>query len=202
MSESRAGSVTSRMHRLAAGDADAEHWLMERYFERVCAMARRQLPAGRQRAADEEDVALTVMRNVLRGVRAGTFQRLDTRNDLHQILAVLTRRKTIDFYRRLSVRPENRTGSRSGSDSERDLLSGLLSREIPPELLAEIRDDFRVLLETIDGHGLCLKEIALARLEGRSVNEIAESLDLLPHTVYRRLQLIRERWRERRGRAE
>jgi DNA-directed RNA polymerase specialized sigma24 family protein len=53
-------SVTQWLDRLKAGDPDAAQKLWERYFGRLVGLARKKLRAVPRRAADEEDVALSM----------------------------------------------------------------------------------------------------------------------------------------------
>src|SRR5436309_4156959 len=94
---SSAGSVTTWVGRLRAGDGAAAQRLWERYFRRLVGLARERLRGLRRRAADEEDVALSAFDSFCRGVGQGRFPRLDDRNNLWELLVVITARKAIDL---------------------------------------------------------------------------------------------------------
>src|SRR5689334_15784627 len=50
-------SVTHLIGRARAGDEGAAQKLCDLYFERLAGLARKQLPRGERRVADEEDIA-------------------------------------------------------------------------------------------------------------------------------------------------
>ncbi len=63
-------------------------------------MASRKLGDLPRRVADEEDVVLSAFHDFLRGVEEGRFTRLDDREDLWQVLVMLTERKAIGLRRK------------------------------------------------------------------------------------------------------
>ena len=95
------GSVTVWLQRLKGGDrGEAVTRLWEKYFVRLVELARNHLRTRTRPAADEEDAALSAFDSFVRAVAAGRFPKLDDRNDLWQVLFVLTTRKTIDLITR------------------------------------------------------------------------------------------------------
>ena len=77
------------------GDAAAAGPLWEAYFARLVAVARGRLRAAPRAAADEEDVALSAFDSFCRGVEGGRFPRLGDRDDLWQVLFVITDRRAL-----------------------------------------------------------------------------------------------------------
>jgi hypothetical protein len=65
---SPAGSVTTWVEQLRAGDHAAAQRLWQRYFPRLVGLARRRLQGVSRRAADEEDVAFSAFHSLSRGV--------------------------------------------------------------------------------------------------------------------------------------
>src|SRR5436190_22795008 len=112
---SASGDVTHWLRRLRAGDRQAVQGLWERYYRAVIALARRRLGDLPRRAADEEDVALSAFDSFCRAAEQGRFPRLEDRDDLWQVLAMLTKRKAADL--RQSERRQKRGGGlvRGGS---------------------------------------------------------------------------------------
>src|SRR5437763_11236120 len=91
------GSVTIWLGRLKAGDRDeAVARLWEAYFRRLVGLARGHLKNRPRGPADEEDVALSAFDSFVRAAEAGRFPRLDDRDDLWQVLLVVTSRKAAD----------------------------------------------------------------------------------------------------------
>src|SRR6516165_10866377 len=102
------GSVTCWITQLKAGERAAAQPLWEGYFRQLVARARRQLQGVPLRAADEEDVALSAFDSFCRAAENGRFPDLSDRDDLWQLLLLLTDRKAIDLARR------ERSGKRGG----------------------------------------------------------------------------------------
>ena len=87
------GSVTRWIGELKAGDRQAAQKLWERYFQRLVGLARKKLRGAKWHAADEEDVALSAFDTFCRGAENGRFPRLDDRDNLWNVLVLLTARK-------------------------------------------------------------------------------------------------------------
>ncbi len=111
------GSVTHWIHQLKAGDSDAAHQLLGRYYRRLIALARKKL-RGSRRAADEEDVVQNAFAAFCRRARLGQFARLDDRNDLLRLLLVITARKAIDQRMKENCGKRGRGGARRLGVSE------------------------------------------------------------------------------------
>ena len=92
-------SVTVWIEQLKAGDAAAAAPLWQGYFRRLVGLARQMLGAAPRGVADEEDVALSAFDSFCRGAAEGRFPRLDDRDDLWQILMMLTARKALRLLR-------------------------------------------------------------------------------------------------------
>jgi DNA-directed RNA polymerase specialized sigma24 family protein len=190
------GSVTRWLAPLQAGDETAVGQLWQRYFSRLVGLARLKLRAAPRRAADEEDVALSAFDSFCRQAEAGQFPQLSDRDSLWRLLAVVTARKAFRL-----IRDENRAKRGGGvvTQTEADqgegrtaLMEQVLSREPTPELAAEVADECRRLLDALGDREL--QQIALWRMDGESVEEIAARLGYAPRSVKRKLQLIRQLW--------
>src|SRR5262245_1769616 len=92
-------SVTRLVGMLKDGHGEAAQRLWEAYFGRLVALARAKLRGIPLRAADEEDVALSAFDSLCRRAEAGRFPRLADRDDLWQLLFVITVRKALDLVR-------------------------------------------------------------------------------------------------------
>jgi hypothetical protein len=88
----QATSVTEWLHDLKAGSSNAAQKVWERYVEQVARVANRRLGGRPRRAADEQDIAQEAFASLFRCAKAGRFPRLDDRNDLWQVLVMLTDR--------------------------------------------------------------------------------------------------------------
>lgn len=183
------GSVTSWIHALTEGNDDVAQNLWERYFGRMVELARNKLRASVRRAADEEDVALSAFHSFCQAATAKRFPRLANRDDLWQILVMLTARKALD-QRKHDQRKKRAEASTKPLDDA--ALGSIIGEDPDPAFAALIADEFRNLLEKLGDPEL--KQIALRKLEGYSNDEIAAQLDCTVRTVGRRLAMIRDLW--------
>lgn len=162
--------------------------LWNRYLRDLLGVARNKLGATPKAVADEHDVAVTAFMALLDGVQRDRFSRLNDRNDLWQVLVMLTERKA--FSQRRAQRAQKRGGGRSPQQIPLDLASP----EPTPELAVGLAEEYhRRLAELPDD---LEREIAVKRLQGYSNRQIAESLDIPLRTVERKLNLIRRTWSE------
>src|SRR5262245_22975274 len=91
------GSVTRWISLLKDGDPHAAQELWQAYWHRLVALARTRLRSTPRGVADEEDVALSAFDSFCRRAARGRFPRLDDRDDLWQLLLLLTARKAINL---------------------------------------------------------------------------------------------------------
>jgi DNA-directed RNA polymerase specialized sigma24 family protein len=182
---------------LANGDDAAAQRLWERYYGQLVQFAARKLPAAARRAADEEDVALSAFDSFCQGVQRGRFPRLSDEGDLWRVLVVITARKAADLAQH--QRRQRRGGGQVRGDSAfAGGASGdggweqVVGNEPTPEFSCQVRDELEQRLVQL-GDPL-LQQIALAKLEGHTNEEIARLLNVVPRTIERKLVLIRRRW--------
>jgi DNA-directed RNA polymerase specialized sigma24 family protein len=196
---SPADSVTHWLALLRAGDHAAAQPLWEAYCRRLAALASHHLRGAPRRAADEEDVALSAFASFCRGVKEGRFPQLRDSDDLWSLLAVITARKA---WRLLENEGRQKRGGGKviaeadlrGSDAEARGLAQVLGREPSPAFAAQVADECRRLLDRLGDPEL--RSIALWRMEGYSVEEIARGLGCRARTVQRRLCVIRTLWEQ------
>jgi DNA-directed RNA polymerase specialized sigma24 family protein len=199
------GSVTFWVGQLKDGDAAAAQKLWERYFHRLVGLARTKIHGAPRRMADEEDVALSAFDSFCRGAENGRFPRLTDRDDLWRLLVVITVRKALDHV--IYERRQKRGGGAVLGESallnwatSEDGVHGMeqvLGSEPTPVLAAQLAEEFSRLLDCLQDAQLRL--IALWKMEGQTVDDIAQRLGCVPRTVERKLRLIRSLWAERGG---
>jgi DNA-directed RNA polymerase specialized sigma24 family protein len=180
-----AGSVTRWLGPLQGGDPAAAQELWQRYFQRLVELARvrlRQVPLG---IADEEDLALSAFDSFCRRAEQGRFPELMDRDSLWRLLAVITARKASHL-----LRDESR--QKRAGQGDADMVESLVSREPSPELAAQMTEEYERLLHLLGDDQL--RHVAVWRLEGYSVPEIAIRAGCAPRSVKRKLQLIRTLW--------
>ncbi len=192
-------TITHWITHLKQGDDDAAEKLWARYFHRLVGLARTRLRGAPRRAADEEDVALSAFHSLCRGAERDRFPNLHDRDSLWPLLVVLTVRKACNLVtheQRLKrggghVRSEEELHAMSDESAG---LDRFLSEDPDPAALAMLNEQCQILLEQLDADQ---RAIAMARLEGRTVKEIAAQLGCGLRTVERRLKLIRLIWQDR-----
>jgi DNA-directed RNA polymerase specialized sigma24 family protein len=195
---SSSGSVTHWLGLLRTGEAAAAQALWEGYFRRLVGLARTRLQGVPRRAADEEDVALSAFDSFCRGAEQGRFPRLADRDDLWQVLVLLTARKASRF--RNHERRQKRGGGKvqaetdlAAGEPEADaVLAAVVGPEPTPAFAAQVAEECRRLLGALPEDDL--RAIALGKMEGQSNEEIAGRLGCAPRTVQRKLGRIRSLW--------
>jgi DNA-directed RNA polymerase specialized sigma24 family protein len=186
------------LEQLKAGNPAAAGPLWERYFARLVTLARARLRAAPRAAADEEDVALSAFDSFCRRAAAGRFPRLDDRDDLWQVLLVITARKAAALARhegrakRGGGRVVQASAAGAGDSSVADVLAGLAGGEPTPEEAAQVAEECGRLLSRLgDGE---LRQLAIWKMEGYTNAEIAGKFGKSVPTVERKLTRIRQVW--------
>lgn len=194
------GSVTVWIGQLKTGDPAVAQKLWERYFHRLVGLARKKLQHTPCRTADEEDVALSALDSFCRRAQQGQFPQLQDREDLWQLLVLITGRKAVN-----QAKYEHRQ-KRGGAQTAKEIsphadfaageavLEELLSPEPTPEDAAQFAEEIRRLLNLLSDAEL--RAIALAKMDGYTTEEIAAKLQRAPRTIERRLRLIRKTWEQ------
>jgi DNA-directed RNA polymerase specialized sigma24 family protein len=190
-------SVTQWIDQLKAGERDAVQKLWEAYFERLVALARQKLRGTPRWAADEEDVALSAFDSFCRRAAQGRFPQLLDRDDLWQLLVVLTARKACNLAQH--EQRQKRGGGRVRHASalpaeagEGSAFADLIGREPDPAFAAQVADECRRRLDDLGDEQL--RAVAVWKMEGYTNEEIAAKLGRSLPTVERKLSLIRSTW--------
>jgi DNA-directed RNA polymerase specialized sigma24 family protein len=188
------GSVSRLLGGLRDGDAEAVRQLWQRYFRPLVRLASHRLSANGCVPRDAEDVALSAFWALCQQAACADsndrFPQLHNRTHLWKLLACFTARRAFDLARKEGRR-------RRVVGDEAILGEGgfepFAGREPPPEFKAAVAD----LLECLPTDEL--RRLAVARLEGRTNEEIARDLGRSLSTVERKLQVIRVLWRDAEG---
>ena len=190
--EKPGNSVTHWIRALKQGDESAAQGLWEAYFRRLVGLAHARLRDASRRVADEEDVALSAFHSFCQGARAGRFPRLDDRNDLWQILVLITVRKAIDL-RNYAGRASRGAGRVHGlSELPPQGLEAIGGDEPTPALAAQLAEEYQRLMNQLGDS--TLQSVATWKLEGYTDAEIAARLGCVTRTVERKLARIRGKW--------
>ncbi len=195
---SYANSVSEWIQGAKRGDGRAAQQIWDRYISDLIRVANKRLGNTNKRVADEEDVVAQAFQNFFSRLESGGFSRLDDRDDLWQVLCMLTERRAIDQMRRLN-RPSDHAASvgqsavvPSGSESANLGLDFFEGPGPSAEWVTITLEEFRKRLELLDDERLV--QIALAKMSGETNSEIAKRLDIGLRSVERKLALIRKIW--------
>ena len=198
---SSTGSVTRLIRRLSERDQATFQKLWDAYYLRLVRLARRNLRSLAQAAADEEDLALSAFNSFFRCAVEGRFPQLADRDDLWQVLVLLTRRKAINLVKH--ERREKRGGGRVVSESalpaedEGRAFAELIGREPDPAFAAQVAEECQRLLALLEEPNL--REVAVLKMEGHTNQEIADKVGRSLPTVELRLRRIRKLWEKEVG---
>ena len=174
---------------LQTGESAAARPLWEKYFHRLVGLARKRLRDAPRRAADEEDVALSAFDSFCRNAEAGRFPDLSDRDSLWRLLAAFTLRKAAHHVR--DAGRLKRGGGVAVVDAS-GVFEELVARDPDPAVAAEVAEECGRLLAALADPEL--RRVALLRMDGYSVDEVAARVGCAPRSVKRKLQLIRAIW--------
>jgi DNA-directed RNA polymerase specialized sigma24 family protein len=196
---SNPGTVTFWIGQLKAGDRAAAQPLWENYFRQLVARARHKLAGTQRRAADEEDVALSAFDSFYRAAENGRFPQLEDRDDLWQLLLVITDRKACDAanYARRARRGGGKVLDEAAlaptaATAEHAPLANVPAQEPTPEFAVQAAEECQRLLSLLSDPDL--QYVAMRKMEGYTVSEIAAQLGRVPRTIKRWLHMIRQTW--------
>lgn len=188
-------SVSQYIEGLKAGDELATQKIWERFLDRLIRLADGKLKTDRK-AMDEEDVVQKAFAQFFRQVQEGRFSRLDDRNDLWQILAMLVDRRAKDQDRQQKTQKAGygqvRTESVLMTKSDLIGIAGLPEMSPTPELAAELTEVFRLRLAELNDERS--QQLVLLKMQGFTNFEIAKKMESSKRTVERRLEAIRHKW--------
>lgn len=176
------GSVSLVFQRMRAGDPHAVEHLWERFRPRLLALARNTLSGQSQRFADPEDALQSAFVSFWQRAERGDFGDDLDRDDLWNVLGVITVRKALKHQER--ERAQKRGGGRTADAMPVDAVA---SPHEGPELDIVCTE----MLELLEPD---LRPYAVLRLMGHKNREIADQFGCTERKVERKLQLIREIW--------
>ncbi|WP_242631980.1 ECF-type sigma factor [Rubripirellula amarantea] len=183
------------------GDEEATTELWEKYFQQLVRIAARRLPANLRRTGDEEDIALSAFQSFIAGIRRDQYPDLSGPDNLWGLLITLTGRKA-HAHLRHQTRQKRGGGSirgesvfmDQGGERRGDGIGGVTGDQHAPDIHVELAEACEGLLSQLADEQL--RQIAIMRMDGYLVDEIAEKLTMSKRAVERRLQLIRKLWSE------
>jgi DNA-directed RNA polymerase specialized sigma24 family protein len=129
----------------------------------------------------------------------GRLENVQNRDDLWWLLLAITKRKVVDYIRHETAQkrgagrilPESELNA-NVDDSKGFALDQLIGDELTPEFVVMLEEQHNRLLGMLRDDRL--RQIAVFRIEGFTVPEIAADLRLSTRSIERKLQLIRGVW--------
>lgn len=193
-------SITDWIRFLKTADhSAAANKVYRRYFLRLVRLARLKLQGAPRRAADEEDVALSALDSFLRAAAQDRFPKLNDRDDLWQLLVLITERKAKDLAQHERRLKRGGGGVLDEAALAADHADGPLDLarvpgpEPTPAFAAEMADQCRQLLNALPAE---LRQVALWKMEGFANDDIADRLHCALRSVERKLAVIRGVWKK------
>jgi len=195
------GDITQWIDGLKTGDQEAARKLWNEYFCKLVRLVERKLPTKSKRAFDEEDVALSAFNSLCFGAAENHFEGLTDRGNLWAILVVIATRKAqafVDGNNRLKRGGGKVRGDSvflvPGSAGELAGFDALVGNEPTPAALAQAAEACEALLASLEDE--TLRTMAILKMQGHTLEEIAAHIGCTKRAVQRRLEIIRRTWRE------
>ncbi len=169
----------SLIAKIRQGDEEAASGLYRRYADRILGLVKSQMGGLLRSGTEPEDIVQSVFKSVFRGVNSGAYEAPDGQS-IWQLLAVIAVHKVRRKGRNqlAACRDARKTVEMDPSETPGLAITG-------QEIEVHVRD----VLEKLDLQDRAIVEM---RLEGHTVEEIADRLARSRRTVERSLQRIRE----------
>lgn len=196
--------ITLLIREVEAGDAEAASELWNYCFARLQAYCRRKLPGNLRRILDEEDVALSAFKSFCLGAQDGKFGPIDGHDEFWKLLYCIAARKagvSLRYQQAIKRGGGQVTGesaffsatpSQHGEATPRQI-EHVAETNTSPVSVEAFLTDCEELFELLDTDELRI--IAMMRVEGYGVDEIAQRIGCAKRSVERRLNLIRQIWK-------
>ena len=171
------GSISRWVSELRDGRSSVASDLWRRYYERLIGLARHKLRDTPRRMTDEEDVVVDAFDSFCRGIQLGRFPTLEDRDDLWQVLVMLTARKAINQQKHAQRQKRGdghvrRDSAFHSTDDECAGIDQVVGSEPTPEFAGQVKEEFQRLLEALGDESL--RFVAIAKMEGYQNTEIAK----------------------------
>ena len=178
------GTVTGIYQNFRLGDPQAFEQLWDHFRQRLLGLARRTLAGRVQQVADAEDALQSAFVTFWKRAERGDFGDEMNRDDLWNVLGLITVRKALKHQR--SERAVKRGGTSQPADQPVDSIPAA-NESVDFALTCE------ELLERLEPE---LRIFAMLRLMGEKNREIAQQLGCTERKVERKHQLIRATWED------
>jgi RNA polymerase sigma factor (sigma-70 family) len=163
--------------------------LWNAFFERLLKTADKRLKFTQILTVEGEDIVASVFESVWEAAQAGRLQNVANIDELLWVLLAMTRRKCVDHLRRAQA--ERRGGGKQplSLDGPAALFTEIVSAEPDPQYMAVLNDQYQQILKKLGDP--VLRQIAVLRIEGFRLDEIAQQSGLAESTIRRKLRIVR-----------
>lgn len=189
--------ITVWMSKLAETPPEAAEKIWNHYYDKLIRYAARKLGASPRRVIDEEDIVLSAMHSLHKGLVAGRFPKFENREDLWRILLTITGAKAKKAIRHQMT--QKRGGGEVRGESVfahitegPEGLGNVAGREPTPEFAEVLSLECEELLRQLGDP--VLQRIALMKLQGHSNEDISDEIGCALRSVERKLNRIRSQW--------
>ncbi len=198
--DSSSGSVTRWIRELKSGNKEALSKLWERYFPKAKQRARHHFGADSRTVRDEEDIALSVMGALFNDA---SLADVTDREDLIRLLLVVTKRKVSSEKR--SQKSLIRGGGKVNvvtdlSDLLKNFVSNREGEMASPDSLAVMSEQYQILMDALPDD--FYRDIVKLKLKGKTIQEVADDLNVVSRTIHRKLKHIQTVWIETLGKSD
>ena len=189
--------ITVWMNQLDDQSSQAARKIWEHYYEKLIRYASRKLGDAPRRMVDEEDIVVSAMHSLHRGLRDGRFPDFASRDDLWRILLTITSNKAKKSIRREMTQKRGGGAIRGESifvraNEDGPGIAGMAGTEPTPEFAEMVSVECDDLIEQLGDPGL--KKVSLMKLQGFTNEEIAAEMGSSVRSVERKLARIRLVW--------
>lgn len=180
-----------------AGDEHAATELVSRYVARLIGLARSRLPKRFAHRIDPEDVVQSVYRTFFTGAREGRFE-LQRGGDMWRLLVAITLHKVHNQLKRNAASKRALDCEQTfGDESALNILQSAVPTTAPSPLdVVVLIDEVEQLMAGLDPLKRRMLEL---RLQGYTLDEIAEASHCSQRTVRRVLEDVKQQLERARG---
>jgi RNA polymerase sigma factor (sigma-70 family) len=182
-----ADPVADWIRRWSAGDPQAAELLFRRYAARLTQIAEQYLSPTLAAREGSEDVVQSVFRTFFRRSSAGLFQ-IDSSAQVWRLLVKITVQKVRTRARYHGAK--KRSAAAEVRPEDESWVSEALAREPDPAAAAELVDLMEAMLKGMPPLYCRVLEL---RLQGMVPADVARELNISRNTVYRALDLFKQR---------
>lgn len=179
--------IAQLLDRASAGDDTAIGEMIRRFEPEIRLIAHRQLGSSLRPYLDSMDLAQSIHRDLLIGLRDGKFE-FSNKGQLLAFVTSLVRWKAARHWRK-HRRQQRQSGVRPASDGLADVVVSLQAKENSDFSPTEL-DQIEFLLKQLDPADC---ELLSLRLEGHTTAEVARLLQVNPDVTRVRLSRLRKR---------